>query len=230
MQPQLTTHRTILRGNPATRGDIATLMFDQSSPDKLNTSRVGQSHKVIITGEFRTGSAGASVNVRQLAVGGTTQLGSTLTIDSAEPLVVMQMLVGGVYLHFTASGNNLLVASLEVRTSAECGWNDLPASQFANAIGAGGPNPAQAHSQIAVTSTASTLATLGYVLNSATKTLIIQVNGGMVRMTLNGTTPTASLGLQVVSGGLVELIGTEISAAKFIIGSGTPLFEVIGYK
>ncbi len=230
MLPQFTAHRTILRGNAATRGNIATLMFVGSNPDKLVT-HTSQNHKVVVTGEFRGGSSGGTVTVQQFAIDGTTQIGGTLTINSANPSHIIQMMNNGVYLHFVAGGNNLLVASLEVQTRADCAWNDLPATQFSTTIETSPtPNSNQAHRSIATTGTASTLATLTYVKDPSTGTLLIQVNGGAVRMTLNGTAPTSSTGFLILDGGTVQLSDTEITTAKFITGTGSPVLEIIGYK
>ena len=91
------------------------------------------------------------------------------------------------------------------------------------------PNPAQAHGSIATTGTAATLATLGYDLNVGTDMLLIQAVGGDVRMTLNGTNPTASLGLKIADGTVVQLGSIEATVAKFITGNNSPKLEIVGF-
>lgn len=91
------------------------------------------------------------------------------------------------------------------------------------------PNPNQTHSSISTTGTASTLATLGYTAHADTQTVIVQAVGGDVRMTLNGTNPTASLGLKIADGEMVQLSRPEFLVAKFITGSGTPKLEIAGF-
>ena len=91
------------------------------------------------------------------------------------------------------------------------------------------PNPNQAHSSLSTTGTASTLATLGYTYHAATDVLLIQSVGGDVRMTLNGTTPTASLGLKIADGATIELGVEEAKVAKFITETGSPKLEICAY-
>lgn len=91
------------------------------------------------------------------------------------------------------------------------------------------PNPNQAHRSLATTGTASTLATLGYTYNAATDVLLIQAVGGDVRMTLNGTNPTASLGLKIADGATIELGVEEAKVAKFITETGSPKLEICAY-
>ena len=91
------------------------------------------------------------------------------------------------------------------------------------------PNPAQAHASISTTGTASTLATLGYTIHAATGSLLIQAVGGDVRMTLNGTNPTASLGIKIADGTAIEIGYVEAGVAKLITGSSSPKLEVAAY-
>lgn len=91
------------------------------------------------------------------------------------------------------------------------------------------PNPNQAHSSLSTTGTASTLATLGYTYDPATDVLLIQAVGGDVRMTLNGTNPTTSLGLKIADGATIELGVDEAKVAKFITGTSSPKLEIAAY-
>lgn len=91
------------------------------------------------------------------------------------------------------------------------------------------PNPEQAHASIATTGSAQTLSQLGFTRHSDTETVIIQSVGGIVRFTVNGTTPTASLGLQIADGAMIQLSRNDIVAAKFITGSGAPKLEIASY-
>lgn len=91
------------------------------------------------------------------------------------------------------------------------------------------PNPNQAHSSLSTTGTASTLATLGYTYHAATDVLLIQAVGGDVRMTLNGTNPTSSLGLKIADGATIELGIEEAKVAKFITGASAPKLEIAAY-
>ncbi len=92
------------------------------------------------------------------------------------------------------------------------------------------PNPNQAHASIATTAAAQTLAQLGYTLHANTANLVIQVNGGTVRMTVNGTAPTAASGYLIADGERVQLGVNEVVVAKFITSTGTPKMEVLGYQ
>lgn len=91
------------------------------------------------------------------------------------------------------------------------------------------PNKNQAHSSLTTTGTASTLETLGYTYNAATAVLLIQAVGGDVRMTLNGTNPTSSLGLKIADGATIELGVDEAKVAKFITGTSSPKLEIAAY-
>ena len=48
-------------------------------------------------------------------------------------------------------------------------------------------------------------------------------------MTLNGTTPTASLGIRLVDGDMIELEASEFEVAKFILAASSPKLEIVGY-
>ena len=91
------------------------------------------------------------------------------------------------------------------------------------------PNPEQAHAQLSTTGSASTLSTLGYTFDAETASLIVQAVGGDVRMTVNGTNPTASLGLKLSDGDTISLGRNEAQVAKFITASGTPKLEIAAY-
>lgn len=91
------------------------------------------------------------------------------------------------------------------------------------------PNPEQPHVSLATTGTASTLATLGYTRDPETVMVAIQAVGGDVRMTVNGNAPTASLGIRLSDGDIVELQEVEIGVARFITASGTPRLEIASY-
>lgn len=91
------------------------------------------------------------------------------------------------------------------------------------------PNPDQAHASLATTGTASTLAALGYVFDAETDSLILQAVGGDVRMTLNGTNPTTSLGLRIADGMIVTLGRNEAVVARFITAAGTPRLEIAAF-
>jgi allophanate hydrolase subunit 2 len=91
------------------------------------------------------------------------------------------------------------------------------------------PNPNQSHRSISTTGTASTLATLGYVQHASTDRVLVQAVGGDVRMTVNGTNPTASLGIKIADGAMIELGEIELGLARFITASGTPKLEIAAY-
>lgn len=91
------------------------------------------------------------------------------------------------------------------------------------------PNPNQLHASIALTATASTLATLGYAVEEKSANLTIQVLGGDARLTLNGNNPTASSGIKIVDGEVIEIGYVEARSAKFIIGSATPKLEIAAF-
>jgi hypothetical protein len=91
------------------------------------------------------------------------------------------------------------------------------------------PNAGQAHASLSTTGTASTLAELGYTFDAETDSLVVQAIGGDVRFTVNGTTPTTSLGLKLSDGDWIELGRNEAEAAKFITASGTPKLEIAAY-
>ena len=91
------------------------------------------------------------------------------------------------------------------------------------------PNPNQAHSSLATTGTASTLAALGYTFNPKTDQLLVQAVGGDVRLTLNGNAPTATFGLRIADGATIQLGAVEYAVAKFITSSGSPKLEIAAY-
>jgi hypothetical protein len=91
------------------------------------------------------------------------------------------------------------------------------------------PNPDQAHRSISTTGSAQTLAQLGYVYDAETDNLLVQVNGGTVRMTLNGTNPTTSLGILLADGASIVLDGEESRVAKFITATSAPKLEIAAY-
>jgi hypothetical protein len=91
------------------------------------------------------------------------------------------------------------------------------------------PNPDQAHRSISTTGSAQTLVQLGYVFDAETDNLLVQVNGGTVRMTLNGTNPTTSLGILIADGASITLDGPEARVAKFITATSAPKLEIVAY-
>jgi hypothetical protein len=91
------------------------------------------------------------------------------------------------------------------------------------------PNPNQSHASILATGTASTLATLGFAIHADTDSIILQVNGGTARMTLNGTNPTTSLGILLADGIIIKLSRNEAVAARFITAAGTPRLEIAAF-
>ncbi len=91
------------------------------------------------------------------------------------------------------------------------------------------PNPDQSHVSLSTTGTASTLAALGFNRDPETAGLVVQAVGGDVRVTVNGNNPTASLGIRLSDGDIVELEEVEIGTARFITASGTPKLEIASY-
>jgi hypothetical protein len=91
------------------------------------------------------------------------------------------------------------------------------------------PNADQAHASITITATAGTLLQRGFTAHVNTAVIVAQCVGGDVRMTLNGTTPTASLGIRLVDGDMIELEASEFEVAKFILAASSPKLEIVGY-
>lgn len=85
-----------------------------------------------------------------------------------------------------------------------------------------------AHQQATVTGTASTLTTLSAPPISGAGGYLIQCNGSgaVARFTVNGTTPTASLGFRLTEEAPVSFTPADYAAAKFIIETGTPVLEI----
>ena len=83
-----------------------------------------------------------------------------------------------------------------------------------------------AHTQVTITSTASTLTTLGYTAVTGAGGYLIQVNGANVRYTLDGTTPTTTKGFLIVDGQSALLTPSDHATAKWIKVSGTPVMEI----
>lgn len=90
------------------------------------------------------------------------------------------------------------------------------------------PVPGSAHSRVTVTSTASTLTTLGYAAVATAGGYLMQVTGtgAVVRYCLDGSTPTASQGFRLTEGEQVLLNTGDHSLAKFILEAGTPVLEL----
>jgi hypothetical protein len=84
------------------------------------------------------------------------------------------------------------------------------------------PNPSQAHVALSVGATAQTLSELGYTPELRTALVQLYVEGGSVRVTVNGTAPTTTLGVLWKDGTLWEMGIIEASVAKFILESGQP--------
>ncbi len=91
------------------------------------------------------------------------------------------------------------------------------------------PNSNQAHASIATTGTAQTLAQLGYSRHVDTARLVVQSVGGIVRFTVNGTTPTPFLGFRIADGEMIQLTEDDADAALFLTGSGAPKLEIAAY-
>jgi S-adenosylmethionine synthetase len=91
------------------------------------------------------------------------------------------------------------------------------------------PNPDQAHRSISTTGSAQTLVQLGYVFHDKTDNLLVQVTGGTVRMTVNGTDPTTSLGILLADGASILLDNPEARAARFITATSTPALQIAAY-
>ena len=91
------------------------------------------------------------------------------------------------------------------------------------------PNHAQPHASVATTATASTLATLGFTRQMHSALLLVQAVGGDVRFTVNGTDPTASVGLKIADGEFIQINAVEADVAKFITGTGSPKLEIASY-
>lgn len=58
--------------------------------------------------------------------------------------------------------------------------------------------------------------------------VVIQCQAGVVRWRDDGTAPTASVGMTILSGGELDYAG-QISALQFITSSGTPICDVSFY-
>lgn len=58
-------------------------------------------------------------------------------------------------------------------------------------------------------------------LHAATQVVLIAVETAAVRYTVNGTTPTATLGFAAVAGQFIRLTRNEADVAKFIRSTGS---------
>jgi len=77
----------------------------------------------------------------------------------------------------------------------------------------GAPNAATAHQgPLTVSSTATTLATLGVTLHAQTQFVVIAVEDYSIRYTVNGTTPTSTLGFRHYPSDGALLISREQAA------------------
>jgi len=96
------------------------------------------------------------------------------------------------------------------------------------------PNFNAAHEgPLAVSSTAVTLLSLltGSALHADTKAVLLCVEDAAVRYTVNGTTPTATLGFAAIAGQFIRLSRQEADVAKFIRSTGTDsALQVAQYK
>jgi hypothetical protein len=94
--------------------------------------------------------------------------------------------------------------------------NPLPVN-----VTTGIPNAAAAHAgPLTVSSTAAALTSL-VTLHAATTFVLIKIEDAAVRLTLNGTTPTTTLGLNYVADVQLVLTRAEADVAQFIRATGT---------
>lgn len=83
---------------------------------------------------------------------------------------------------------------------------------------------------IAVGAAAAALATL-VTLHADTHVILIAVETATVRYTVNGTTPTGTLGFAALAGQFIRLTRQEADAAKFIRATGNDAaLQVAQYK
>jgi hypothetical protein len=83
------------------------------------------------------------------------------------------------------------------------------------------PNLAAAHAgPLTVGSTAATLISL-ITLHADTRSVFITIEDAALRLTVNGTTPTATLGFSYVAGTAVRLSRAEVEQAQMIRATGT---------
>lgn len=92
------------------------------------------------------------------------------------------------------------------------------------------PNPAQSHNQLVVGASAQSLSQLGLTVHEDTVLMQFYVEGGDVRVTVNGTTPTPVLGILWPMGSLWELGAAEAAALKVIRVSAPATIQVAAFK
>jgi predicted heme/steroid binding protein len=92
------------------------------------------------------------------------------------------------------------------------------------------PNPAQSHNQLTVGASAQNLSQLGLDVHPDTVLMQFYVEGGDVRVTVNGTVPTVSLGILWPAGSLWELGAAEAAALKVIRAGAPATLQVAAFK
>lgn len=208
-----------------TGSDLHLLQFGNAHPDKRDSVTAGNFRNPLSV-RLDDAYAGEEVEVSQYDNLGALIVASVTTLTTVGPHIIIPQGANPRYVQFnhTAGTGKLVIINAETQGNAEIG--DLPITY--NFVS--GPNPDQAHASIATTVTASTLATLGYTLDDDTDYLVVQAIGGNVRMSLNGTDPTTSLGIRIADGSLVQLSRTEALVAEFITESSAPKLEIAGYR
>jgi hypothetical protein len=86
------------------------------------------------------------------------------------------------------------------------------------------PNMGAAHEgPLTVGAAAATLESLlaGGAIHAQTQKVVVTIEAQPVRLTLNGTTPTATLGFNLIAGTVIELSRAEAEGAKFIRAGAT---------
>lgn len=93
------------------------------------------------------------------------------------------------------------------------------------------PNPEQPHLTVTVSATAGTIAALASTtLEPHTEIIVVQVETAAVRWTVNGTTPTATVGYRAEAGDVLTLSRGEADVAKFVRESVDAKLQVGGYS
>jgi len=94
-------------------------------------------------------------------------------------------------------------------------------------------NEADHEGPLAVSSAAVTLLSLlaASDLHQNTRAVLISIEDAAVRYTINGTTPTATLGFAAIAGQFIRLSREEADLAQFIRSTGTDsALQVAQYK
>jgi hypothetical protein len=90
------------------------------------------------------------------------------------------------------------------------------------------PTAGAPHSALSISTTAQSLGQLGLTLNASTTHVLLMADTTNVRFTLNGTTPTATIGLTLSTTAPepLELTRAQAEAARFIVAAGTATLQV----